>query len=343
MRFLATFLALSLFCQGRKPSALIAAFGTLCGELFSSVLTLLVLFFVPESPLGKRNHVTSWRKDILVPLFSAAFPLTLNRVLLNVLHLLESALLPGSLVLSGLSRKAALGTYGVLSGMALPMILFPSAIPQAFSFLLLPEIAETSAKKNEKRMIQVTDCSLLFCMILGIYCTGIFFFLGPDLGMLFFHKKMAGDFLRALSFLCPFLYLETTLASIENGLGKTSAVFFQNAAGYLLRILILVFFVPSYGISACLFGILAGEIVITLLALFFLKKACALSFSLWRHLLCPALSFGAALLLSRGASLLAGQIVSSQKVVLLFAILFSGALYLLFLLPLITDQLQNRR
>lgn len=63
-------------------------------------------------------------------------PLTLNRILLNVLHSIESALLPGCLVTSGLSRKAALSQYGILTGMALPMIFFhlpsPTRCPSCF-------------------------------------------------------------------------------------------------------------------------------------------------------------------------------------------------------------------
>lgn len=56
-------------------------------------------------------------------------PLTLNRILLNILHSIESALLPGCLVTYGLSRKAALSQYGILTGMALPMIFFPPPSP----------------------------------------------------------------------------------------------------------------------------------------------------------------------------------------------------------------------
>src|SRR5699024_9707205 len=85
-------------------------------------------------------------KEILV--FS--FPLTCSRLLVNVLHSIESVLIPGHLRLYGLDNGSALSVYGVLTGMALPLILFPSAITNAVSTVLLPSVAEQQAVGNHQ-------------------------------------------------------------------------------------------------------------------------------------------------------------------------------------------------
>ncbi|MCI9068104.1 MAG: polysaccharide biosynthesis protein, partial [Lachnospiraceae bacterium] len=53
-----------------------------------------------------------------------ALPLMGNRLILSVLQSLEAIMIPGCLKTYGLSAADALGTYGVLTGMALPFILF---------------------------------------------------------------------------------------------------------------------------------------------------------------------------------------------------------------------------
>ena len=106
-----------------------------------------------------------------------------------------------------------------------------------------------------------------------------FFFFGPWLGRFLFQNEEVGVFLRILSFLSPFLYLETILGSILNGLGKTSLVFFQNLAGDVIRILAILFLVPVFGIRGYLYGILASELTIMTMALLFLHRESANGFA----------------------------------------------------------------
>ena len=206
-------------------------------------------------------------------------PLTLNRILLNILHSIESALLPGCLVTYGLSRKAALSQYGILTGMALPMIFFPSAVTHAVSVMLLPGVAKQQADGTPEQISDTIRYTISFCVLLGTSAVFAFFLFGPWLGRFLFQIDEVGVFLRILSFLSPFLYLETTLGSILNGLGKTSLVFFQNLAGDVIRILAILFLVPVFGIRGYLYGILASELTIMTMALLFLHRESANGFA----------------------------------------------------------------
>ena len=125
-------------------------------------------------------------------------PLTLNRILLNVLHSIESALLPGCLVTFGLSRKAALSQYGILTGMALPMIFFPSAITHAVSVMLLPGVAKQQADGTPEQISDTIRYTISFCVLLGTSAVFAFFFFGPWLGRFLFQNEEVGVFLRIL-------------------------------------------------------------------------------------------------------------------------------------------------
>ena len=98
-------------------------------------------------------------------LFRHAFPLTASRVLLNILQSIEAVSIPVFLQYSGMSSSLSLQVYGVLTGMALPCILFPSAITNAVSSMLLPTVAEIQEMKEKRRLqaiISKIACSCIF-------------------------------------------------------------------------------------------------------------------------------------------------------------------------------------
>ena len=137
-------------------------------------------------------------------LIKLSLPLTGNRILLNILQSIEAVSIPASLLIYGLSTSDALSTYGVLTGMALPCILFPSALTNSASTMLLPVITEAQTQKNVQRIKKMIRSSLCGCIFLGTGCLAGFFLLGPVLGRLLFHSSLAGEFIRTLSWMCPF-------------------------------------------------------------------------------------------------------------------------------------------
>ena len=68
-----------------------------------------------------------------------------------------------------------------------------------------------------------------------------------------------------LSFLCPFLYLATTMSSILHGLGKTGISFFINTGSLLIRLLFIHFLIPVLGIRGYLYGLLASQLTAAIL------------------------------------------------------------------------------
>lgn len=88
---------------------------------------------------------------------------------------------------------------------------------------------------------------------------------GPFLGTLLFHSQTAGTYIRYLSFICPFLYTNTMLTSILQGLGKPGLCLIHSIAGILIRIFSVVFIIPATGIRGYFYGIFLGELLLTLL------------------------------------------------------------------------------
>ena len=166
--------------------------------------------------------------------------------------------------------------------------MFPSAITNSMAVLLLPTVAEAQAEGNEARIAQTISMSLRYSMYMGVLCIGVFTLFGKELGVSVFHDESSGAFMQILAWLCPFLYLATTMGSILNGLGKTTTTFLQNVTALVLRLAFVLVGIPAFGITAYLWGMLASELLLASLHLVSLKRLVNFSWNTMEIIVKPA-------------------------------------------------------
>lgn len=264
------------FCRlqienGKSPSVSAAVFGLVCGEIISSLYC--VFYFSRNKPDTEKTHYKKQSPiSSCLEVFRLSAPLTANRILLNLLQSIEAVSIPSCLVLYGMSNAESLSIYGVLTGMALPCILFPSAITNSVSTMLLPTIAEIQTQNDKTHLISLIKKVTLYIFTLGFFCTLGFLFFGSFIGNILFHSRLAGKFILTLSWICPFLYTNNTFISTLNGLGKTTTTFFINTVGLLIRIAGIFILIPKYSIIGYLWGLLVSQCTITFLCVIFLRK-----------------------------------------------------------------------
>lgn len=198
--------------------------------------------------------------------------LTGTKLIMSLLHSAESIFIPASLRQFGCSPAEAVSLYGILSGMVMPFLLFPSSITNAIALMLLPAVADSQSSGSQEKIKRYFYVSTKYSLLLGFLCTAFFLLTGSYLGNTFFHNETAGEFLRLLSWLCPFLYLSTTLTSIINGLGKTKDTFVITCISQGIKLFCLVALVPKFGIMAYIHGTLASQIIMALLCFLPLKS-----------------------------------------------------------------------
>ena len=202
---------------------------------------------------------------LLRKMFLLAAPLSANRLVINFLQSMEAVYLPVCLMRHGMSNSQALSVYGVLTGMALPLILFPSALINSFCVLLLPVISEADLSNNHSAIRRAVRKSTICSSIFGVLCTFVFLLFGNLAGIILFGSKMAGSFILTLSFICPFLYLSGTMSSILHGLGHTVPTFCFSVIALVIRLLFTFFLVPAAGINGYLWGLLLSQLLMTFL------------------------------------------------------------------------------
>lgn len=249
-----------IFSQGHTPSINVAVLGLTIGEGCSMLAALLAMWY----------HCSRVRKNGLLPqhssftygqLLGMVIPLTANRIVLNLLQSVESVSIPAGLRSYGYDNATALSVYGVLTGMAFPMIFFPNALTGSVSVMLLPMVAESYAKRDLAGIRRAVLSTVKYCLLLGFTCMGFFLITGKLLGEGLYRSPLAGHFIRTLSLICPFLYLDNTLSSILQGLGLAGRLFLINVTALLVRLLFILLTVPLLGISGYLYGLLVSQIL----------------------------------------------------------------------------------
>lgn len=307
IRMAAVFLIAGILLKnGHTLTVELAVAGHLIGEAASCLYSVICFtFFCPQTDSAVRTDLrrtVSLRclsrafaafTETAPPLLALALPLMGNRLILNLLTSAESIWIPSRLCAYGLSSSEAFSVYGVLTGMAMPFILFPSAITNSMAVLLLPAVAEAQAADRNDRIVQTVTVSLRYSLYMGILCIGVFTMFGGVLGTSVFHNASAGTFMEILAWLCPFLYLSTTTGSILNGLGRTRTTFLQNTAALLIRISSVLFGIPRFGILGYLWGMLASDIFLAMTHLWSLSRIAPFRFRVWDMAVKPVLFLAA--------------------------------------------------
>ncbi len=196
------------------------------------------------------------------------WPLTANRLIMNLLQSVESIMIPSRLILYGMTESAALSMYGTLTGMSLSFIMFPTAFTGSFSLMLLPDIAKASAEHRDSYVQKASRLSLSTAFMIGCIFTAVFFLFGESIGNLCFPGTLAGTYIRSLSWLCPFIYLNNILTSILHGMGMTALTFRNQLAGLILRLCVTVFFIPLFGMNCYFSALLGSQVLMCVLNLY---------------------------------------------------------------------------
>lgn len=327
IRILTIYLLSGIFVPlGLSYACCAAVAGIVLGELFSCGFTLW------KYRHYKRKHHFIRRPTLSSPaalsmILAMAVPLSASRISASLLSTVENLLIPRQLQLHGQNTAQALATFGELTGMAMPLILLPSACLLAASVSLVPEISEASAGKQDSRIQKTVSATFLFTSIVGFGAAALFAVFPKEICHVVYHRAALGQVLFPLAFLCPLLYAQTTLHGLLNGLGEQFFLFWNNIASSLLSIGIIWFFMPRYGIAAFLWGWAISLLFTVISALFLLRKRTGASPSFLNCFLKPMLAGAAAGLLVKYAV----RISEPSKLLFFGALAAMGGCYLLFL------------
>ena len=258
--------------KGISLTAFHAICGLVIGECFGLLVSMSALLREKRLPRGSYTSDSICNSTMTHAFLAMVIPLTINRLSVAFSTSLENLLIPQKLQLYGYSQADALSVYGILSGMTLSIILFPCVLTNSLSVLLLPAISEAKGRSNETQIRRTTKKTIRLGLLLGFAFTILFLFTGDMIGNKLFHNALAGRFICRLSWLCPLMYITSLLSSILHGLGRPKQVLFVNLLACLIRIGMIWFLVPGYGIGAYLWGLLLSQVFASVACMWLLRE-----------------------------------------------------------------------
>lgn len=283
VRIACTVILLSVLPWGLESSILSLSFGTTAGEIAGFIITFILF-------LKDRNNYSSYGNDVKKSgkeILSVAMPVALSSYVRSALYTLEQLFIPSSLIRYGESRTEALGNYGMIKGMVLPVLITPSVLMYSFSGLLVPELAEAQKLGDKRKSEKITSYVFYLSFIYSVAVCGLIFFYADSLSMYLFKSSEPAFYLKALAPLTIVMYLDGAVDNILKGLGEQLYCMRVNIADAALSLISVLILVPRMGINGYVFVILLSEMVNTFLSVWKLLKITSLKINLSRFLIIP--------------------------------------------------------
>ncbi|MBE6656379.1 MAG: hypothetical protein E7609_05905 [Ruminococcaceae bacterium] len=275
VRIFLTLFGLSLCKEGEVEAACLALVG---GSSIAEFFSFFLLY--AQAWLDRRRHVLkgggTGREGRAVVGF--ALPCAASAYARSGLVTLEHLLIPICLSWGGVARADALASYAALHSMALPILLFPTAVLSSFSGLLVPECAELDGRGERGRLGGIASRAIGMTFLFAVGAA-LFLFLGADsLGVLLYKNKSVGRYVRALAPLVPVMYLDSVVDAHLKGLGYQVYSMGVNIADAALSVFAVLILLPLFGADGYVAVIYITELMNFVLSLAKLKRA--LRFSL---------------------------------------------------------------
>ena len=163
---------------------------------------MMLLFYHREARRCFAGEKARRPRDPARRLWDILWPVEGGRVLASALHTAENMLVPACLAVylaNAGGRSAALEQYGVLKGMALPLLTFPFGLLGSLSVLLMPEITQAHILGQTKRLNALLNRMLRLTGYFSALAGTLFWVWGRPLAQLLYRSAEAGFYLETLA------------------------------------------------------------------------------------------------------------------------------------------------
>ena len=231
------------------------------GRVAADVLSLVLMALAYLLDRRGQDPEAGAAGKLTARMLHIAVPLALSAYARSALTTLQHLLVPRGLKAAGFSAVGALAGYGVIQGMVLPVIFFPSCILSAAAELIVPELTAAQVRRDG-RAIRHTASGLLRLSVLFSLAVGAFLFVCSDaLGMLIYGSRDAGRYIRILAPLVPIMYTDMSVDGCLKGLGQQVWSMGINILDALLGLLLTWQLLPRYALTAYIGIICATELL----------------------------------------------------------------------------------
>lgn len=240
----------------------------------------------------KENRVSKIFKNLL----RIALPDAIGSEMRSVLTTVEHMLIPKGLKKAGGSVKNSIATYGIIHGMTLPIILYPSALISSLSGLLVPEISSHFVSGHNKRIVYIIRRVIHMTLLFATGTSGLMFFNAERLSTAFYGNSDCENYIRILSPLIIVMYMDTAVDGVLKGLDQQMSYMKYNIIDAGSCVAMVYFLVPIMGVKGYLLVIYLSEIINFVLSFRRVSVVSEVTIDLYKDILVPIFGIIAACL-----------------------------------------------
>lgn len=219
---------------------------------------LMLLFYVTDRARhypGARHGGGELRRIVHI-----AVPLAVSAYARSALSTFQQLLVPRGLRKAGYSADSALSGYGIIQGMVMPILMFPSCIVGVVSTLIVPELTQAQVQSDGGAIHATVRRLLELCMAFSLAVMLFMLLFADELGIVIYDSREAGHFIRLLAPLVPLLYIDMTVDGCLKGLGQQVWCMGINVLESLVGLLLIRLYLPLYALKGYIIIIYLSEI-----------------------------------------------------------------------------------
>ncbi|MBP3580862.1 MAG: polysaccharide biosynthesis protein [Clostridia bacterium] len=226
-------------------------------------------------------------KEILKELVIIAIPITLASSIMGLTNTVDTMIMPGALMTSGITQKAASAFYGTYSSMVIPLLNLAPPFIYPFAISAIPAISTALAKNDTRNINRHIESAFRNCAIIALPCAiGMgalsrrivdFLFKEDEIvsgNTVYYARELAGPALRTVAVSIFFLGVISITNSVLQACKKEKYTIISTTSGIVVKIIATWFFstIPGIGIIGSAIGTVLCYLTIMSLNLLFMEK-----------------------------------------------------------------------
>ena len=231
------------------------------GNIISEIISFIYIFLLYTLDKKKYEAFKKNKSFFDERILKITIPVGLTSFIRSGLSTVKQVLIPIGFQRNGNSVSKSLSNYGLISGMALPLILFPNTIILAFSNLLIPEFTEFKTRSEYSRIRRISKKSLKYTLSFSIIVSILLIIFAGPISNIMYKSTEVVIYIKILSPIIPVMYLDSVVDAFLKGLDKQVTSLKINIFDLITSIFLVLVIVPKFGIYGYIFILYFSEIL----------------------------------------------------------------------------------
>ena len=268
LRIVITIVALSLIRESNMMHICLAIGAS---GVIAELMSFLSSFILYRLDCKRYKNEKNYSKGLSKKMLSIALPIALSSYLRSGLLTLKNLLVPLRLQKSGLSQSASVSFFGMMHGVVLPILLFPSAFISSFSGLIIPELAEYRARDGRvignRSIYYIIGRMLTINLMFSICVAAVLYNFAEPISAAMSEDPNTVIYIKLMAPIVPIMYVDNCVDCILKGVNEQLSSMKYNIIDAAVSLVLVTFLLPVTGIAGYVIIICTSEILNFILSL----------------------------------------------------------------------------